>query len=132
MNKHTFRLVNDMVRQRAVQAIMAAPNGWIVEAKEPTRSTVQNAKMWAMLADVARAQPDGRQATPEVWKALFMNAMGFECAFETGLDGRPFPTGFRTSRLTVSQMRDMIEFIYAYGAQHGVRWSEPNPIEQAS
>ena len=53
-----------------------------------------------------------------------MNSLGHEVAFETGLDNRPFPIGFQSSRLTKAQMADLIEFIYAYGAEHNVKWSE--------
>ena len=84
-----------------------------------------NAKMWAMLSDVSRAKPEGRTHTPEVWKALFMSACGHAVQFEQGLDGTPFPVGFRSSRLSKAQMIDLIEFIYAYGSQHGVVWTEP-------
>jgi hypothetical protein len=61
---------------------------------------------------------------PEVWKAIFMAACGHEVQFEHGLDDRPFPIGFRSSRLTKAQMGDLIEFIYAYGSKHNIKWSE--------
>jgi hypothetical protein len=35
-----------------------------------------------------------------------------------------FPVGLRSSTLTVSQFSGLIELLYAYGAKHGVRWSE--------
>ncbi|MGL5733630.1 MAG: recombination protein NinB [Beijerinckiaceae bacterium] len=40
-----------------------------------------------------------------------------------GLDGRPFPQGFRSSRMTVAQMSAMIEYMTAWGAENGVRFS---------
>jgi hypothetical protein len=30
----------------------------------------------------------------------------------------------RTSKLNVKEFSDLIECIYAYGAEHGVKWSE--------
>lgn len=110
-------------RDYAKRLVDAAEPGTAITIRPATRSVEQNAKMWAMLSDVSRAQPDGRQHTPEVWKELFMHACGHACRFEVGLDGLPFPAGFRSSRLTVRQMADLIEFISAYGAEHGVRWS---------
>ena len=68
--------------------------------------------------------PEGRRHTPEVWKALFMNACGHDVQFETGLNGSPFPVGFRSSRLSKGQMSELIEFIYAKGAEWGVEWSD--------
>jgi hypothetical protein len=53
-----------------------------------------------------------------------MAACGHEVQFEHGLDDKPFPIGFRSSRLTKGQMGDLIEFIYAYGSKHNIKWSE--------
>ena len=93
----------------------------------PARSTDQNAKMWAMLSDISRARPEGRTHIPEVWKQIFMAALGYEVAFVMGLDNQPFPVGFKTSRLSKEQMSDLIEFIYEYGARHGVLWRDEAP-----
>jgi hypothetical protein len=109
-----------------------APAGAVLTIREATRSIDQNSKLWAMLSDVSRAMPDGRRHTPEVWKTLFMHACGHAVQFETGLNGQPFPTGFRSSRLTKSQMSDLIETIYAYGAEKGVVWTEPEAQERAA
>lgn len=124
MTGQTLILSNPVVRDRAKRMIDLAPEGAVVNIREATRNADQNAKMWAMLSDISRAKPDGRRLTPDDWKAVFMNACGWEVQFIEGLDGRPFPQGFRSSRLTKRQMADLINFIAAYGAQHGVRWSD--------
>ena len=80
--------------------------------------------MWAMLSDISAAKPEGRKHTPEVWKCLFMSACGHAVQFEIGLDDKPFPVGFRTSRLSKHQMADLITFIAEYGDRHGVKWSD--------
>jgi hypothetical protein len=117
-------------RERAIakRLIDYAPNGAVVTIKAATRSTDQNDKMWSMISDISRAKPDGRMHTPEVWKALFMHACGHAVQFEHGLDGQPFPVGFRSSRLTKQQMSDLIEFVYKYGAEKGVVWTEPEQV----
>lgn len=112
-------------RALAKRLIDAAPVDAVVKIGAAKRSTEQNDKMWAMLSDVSRAKPEGRMHTPDVWKSLFMHACGHAVQFEHGLDGQPFPVGFRSSRLNKAQMSDLIEFIYAYGSEHGVNWSEP-------
>lgn len=111
-------------RALACQLVQIAPQDAVVTIKEGTRSLDQNAKMHAMLSDISRAKPQGRKHTPEVWKALMMKACGHQVQFVLGIDGEPFPVGFRSSRLTKSQMSDLIEFIYQFGAEHGVRWSD--------
>ena len=108
----------------ACEIIRKAPKDAVFRVSAPTRSTGQNAKLWAMLSDISRAQPDGRKHPPETWKALAMHACGHAVQFETGLSGEPFPIGFRSSRLTKEQMSELIEFLYEYGARHGVRWSD--------
>lgn len=110
-------------RWRAHQLIDKAPERYVMEVREPRRTDDQNAKMWAMISDVSRAKPEGRRHTPDDWKAIFMHACGHEVQFEQGIDGRPFPTGFRSSRLSKQQMSDLIECIYEYGSRHGVQWS---------
>lgn len=112
-------------RAMAKRLIDAAPTDGVVNVSGPKRNLDQNARLWAMLSDISRAKPEGRHWTPETWKAAFMHSLGHQCQFAEGLDGSgPFPVGFRSSRLTVRQMADLITVIQEYGDRHGVRWSE--------
>lgn len=117
-------------RSQAHRIIDAAPEGHVFNVREPTRTSEQNDKMWAMIGDVSRDKPEGRRHTPDDWKAIFMNACGWDVQFLPGLDGKPFPSGFRSSRMTVRQMADLITFIQAYGDEHGVRWTDPDSREE--
>ena len=121
---HTVILHGPTCRDFARRIVDAAPNGSTVTVKPAKRTLDQNSKLWAMLTDVSIAKPDGRTHTPEVWKALFMNACGYEVQFLHGLDGNPFPAGFRSSKMSKDQMSELIEFIYAWGSEHGVPWRE--------
>lgn len=128
-------LILDGPRQRAIakQLIDRAPRDAILTIREATRSNEQNARMWAMLSDVSRAKPEGRMWTPETWKAAFMHSLGHQVQFCEGLDGSgPFPLGFRSSRLTVRQMADLITCIQEYGDRHGVRWTDPTLEDRAA
>ena len=111
-------------RAKAAELISRAPDGAVVNIRPAKRTTEQSDKMWAMLSDISRAKPMGRHHTPDDWKALAMNACGWECQFIEGLDGRPFPQGFRSSKMTKAQMSILIEWLYAFGAEHGVVWSK--------
>lgn len=93
------------------------------------RSKSQNDKMWAMLEDISQAKPEGRMMTREEWKCVFMQACGWEVQFLEGLDGRPFPAGFRSSKMTKAQMADLITFIQAKGDEWGVPWGEVRHYE---
>ena len=120
----TIKLIGTAQRDHAGKLMEQAPDGYIGTIKEPTRPLEQNARPWAMLTDVSKAIPDGRRHTPDDWKAIFMNAAGWEVQFVDGLDGRPFPSGFRSSRMSGKQMADLITFVMAFGDEHGVAWSE--------
>ena len=115
-------------RDTARALIDAAPDGHVVNVAAPKRNLDQNARMWAMLSDIARAAPEGRKWTTETWKCAFMHVLGHEITFSEGLDNTgPFPVGYSSSRLTVRQMADLITVIQEYGDRHGVRWTEPEP-----
>ncbi len=119
-----FILHSDRIRRNAMQAIADAPDGYVVTVAEAKRSGEQNNLLWALLTEIAQAKPEGRQWTPETWKSAFMHFLGHQVMFAEGLDGSgPFPLGFRSSQLTKKQMTDLIECIYAYGAEHGVAFS---------
>jgi hypothetical protein len=123
--RQTFIVHTERVRANALEAVRTAPPEYVVTVSPPGRSKDQNAKMWAMLNDVARAKPEGRNWVPETWKAAFMHHLGHQVMFADGLDGSgPFPVGFRTSRLTIRQMIDLIDCIYKYGDEHKVEWRE--------
>ncbi len=121
----TFILSHDMARRNALAAVSGAPPGYVVEVREPKRSLDQNAHLWALLTQLSAAKPEGREHTPDTWKLLVMHAAGHACQFEVGLDGRPFPVGFRSSKLTKRQCMDLIDWIYAYAAEQGVELVSP-------
>lgn len=125
---HRIILTGAEQRQRAQKLILRAPDGYVVSVSEPKRTAEQNDRMWAMLTDISHQKPLGRAHTPDDWKAIFMNACGWECQFVEGLDGRPFPQGFRSSQMTKGQMSKMIDFMMAFGAEHQIRWSEPQSL----
>ena len=111
-------------RAAAHALVDAAPEGAVLNIREAKRSTDQNAKLWACLSDISRqVLHNGRKYDTDMWKALMMKACSHEVQFIMGLDGNPFPVGFRSSRMTKAQMADLITFIIQYGDAQGVRWS---------
>jgi hypothetical protein len=111
-------------RQKAESLVNAAPSGSVLNIKPPRRTIPQNDRFWAMVSDISRAKPEGRVYPPEVWKALLMAEAGFKPLFEPSLDGMGvIPVGYKSSRLTKAEFSDLIEAAFAYGARHGVQWS---------
>jgi hypothetical protein len=121
-----IRLVGPSQRLLAHRLIDLAPANATVQIAAEVRTNDQNALLWSRLSDISRAKPQGRSHTPEVWKNLLMHACGHAVQFEQGLDGQPFPVGFRSSRLNKKQMGELLEFATAFGNEHGVVWSEPD------
>jgi hypothetical protein len=91
-----------------------------------TRSSAQNSRMWAMLADVAKqVEWHGKKLASTDWKHVFSAAITKQ-AVVPNLDGTGFVVlGQSTSDMTKREMSEMIELITAFGAQHDVVWSEP-------
>lgn len=123
MTGQTLILETPRARADAKRVIDAAPFGSVVSIKPPARTIDQNDLMWGLLSDISRAKPLGRRHTPDMWKALFMKACGHHVQFLEGLDGEPFPVGFRSSKLTKRQMSELVEFIFSYGDEHGVTFT---------
>lgn len=120
-------------RALACKLVRVAPDMSTVNIAAPQRTLDQNAKMWAMLSDLARAKPEGRRWTKDAWKAAHMHLLGHQVIFCEGLDDSgPFPIGFKSSALNKRQMADLITSIYEYGDRHGVQWSEPNPYAETT
>ena len=121
----TIILRDGRTRQIAAQLCGLAPVGSVVKVSPPKRTNEQNAKLWAMLSDVSRAKPQGRVLIPAHWKGLFMDMCGHKPIWEPSLDGDGVVNlGYKSSRLNKAQFSELIEAIAAYGAEHGVQWSD--------
>ena len=127
MSRALVILSSDADRNKAVSWCKGAPAGTRVEFKKTKRTIPQNDRMWAMLTDIAQqATHCGRKYKPEQWKAIFMQALGQEMEFLPSLDGKTFlPVGFRTSELSKDEMGELMELMTAWGADNGVRFSDP-------
>ena len=124
--RKVFRLANQAVRERVCEYVRNAPDGYRVEIKEPTRSLDQNDKLWAMLDDISKQIVwYGQKLSSADWKDMFTASLR-KARVVPGIDEGSFvPLGMRTSDMTKREMSDLIELIYAFGAQHDVRWTEP-------
>jgi hypothetical protein len=109
----------------------------VVEEKErerlhTRRTKEQNDKMWAMLAEFAEQAKhpyDIRKFSDDEWKVLLMHAMGQDLRLLPSLDGQTVvPYGGRSSHMTIAQMTEFIEFMYAKGTEYGVKFSDQEGI----
>lgn len=126
-SRATLILVSPEIRQRAAHWAAKLPEGTRIDFKGPKRTLPQNDRFWAMLSDVAtQKEHAGRKYTPDQWKILFMHACGREVQFIPSLDNATFiPWGQSSSDLSKAEMTELIEFIHAWGAEHGVLFHDP-------
>lgn len=104
----------------------------LIRITRPTRTLDQNAKVWPMLHDVSRqVEWYGQKLTPEEWKDVFTAALKKQRAVP-GIDGGFVILGAHTSRMTIRELSELVELVYAFGADHDVKWSEPKKQEKAA
>lgn len=98
------------------------PDGWRAEFKAPKRTDEQNDRLWELLDRVAKRMTlNGARYDKDSWKCIFMKAMGAEIKVLPMLDGTGiFPTGFRSSDLSVREMCDLQTFIEQWCAEKSV------------
>lgn len=94
-----------------------------VAPQKQTRSSEQNARMWAMLDEVSR-QVDwyGNRLTADEWKDLFTASLKKQRAVP-GIDGGFVVLGTRTSKMTVAEMGELMTLMEAFGAEHNVTFA---------
>jgi hypothetical protein len=125
MKKRTTITINTAEdRTRAHYWINRAPIGARFEFKGEQRTLEQNERVWAMLADLsAQLRWHGRALTKENWKLLFLDALEREYSAVPNLDGTGFVSfGGSSSDLSIAEASDLIELIFAFGAEHAVVW----------
>ena len=124
--KQTFILAHDVARQRALEAVRMAPDGYAVSVSEPTRSVSQNSAQWPILEAFAAQLEwpiNGRMAQldAEDWKAILTAAFRQELArVAPGLDGGMVLLGARTSKFSKREFSDWLEFLHSVAADRGV------------
>lgn len=102
----------------------------IVRPVKSRRTLEQNAKLWAMLGDIARQVPwavNGvmQHLDAEDWKNIMTATVRQEVRMAAGINGGFVLLGVSTKRMTVAELGELIEFMYSFGADRGVNWSEP-------
>ena len=95
--------------------------GTTVEFKKARRSPDQNRMLWAALGDVSKqVEWYGQYLPPEDWKDICTASLR-RARVVPGIDAGSFvPLGMRTSDMTKAELSDLLELIFAFGAERGV------------
>jgi len=124
IDKRLFRLVNNDVRQRAIDAIWGAPDGAQVVLSEPTRNLDQNARFHAICSELSKCGPEwgGRRRSGEEWKLLLISAHAQATEGDGemihGLEGEPIRLRESTSLMSKKRASSLIEYSEAFLAQN--------------
>jgi hypothetical protein len=111
-------------KQKALEAIDKAGDGYTVTIEEPKRSLDQNKKMWALLGEVSEQVVwHGLKLTPENWKDIFTASLRKQQVVP-GIDGSFVVLGASTSKMTKLELSDLIELIYAFGGEKEVKFGD--------
>jgi hypothetical protein len=113
-----------------LKSMLMAGQRVVVEIKPETRTLAQNARLWAMLTDVSK-QVDwyGRKLSQEEWKHVFTASLSKQDVVP-GIDGGFVVLGKSTSKMTKPEMSELQQLIEAFGAQHGVRFTAQEYVDQ--
>ena len=120
-----------------IKARLFAGHRLVLTLAPATRSSEQNRKLHAIIADVARqATWAGAKQDAETWKRLFVSAWcratGEPVTILPALDGHGVDlVPRRTSKLTKAECCELIEYITAWAVEHGVELDEFWPEELA-
>jgi len=136
-----FILTNEAVRRRAVGEVLSAPPGVVCVIRPARRNSEQNAKLHAMVSDIAR-QVDffGQRRDAETVKRLLVDAFarvkkdlgeplaGYGQVLPS-LDGSGcVQLGLQTRRFSKALMNEFIEYLHAWGSENDVRWTSADAV----
>ena len=133
MGEHT-KVIDGMVSIKPVldwayQLIAKGLAGGAVEIAirryEEKRSPQQNNKTWAMYTDIAeQLRWHHNQLSKEDWKILLTNEWKPQ-TIVPAISGNGFCVlNASTSKASKQDISELIEIVYCFGTQSGVKWSE--------
>ncbi|EAA9297970.1 recombination protein NinB [Salmonella enterica subsp. enterica] len=131
--KQRYCIVNDNVKRNLIDYIRSLPVNprapMVVEAREENRTDKQNRLMWPLLKDLSEQVVwYGEKLTKEEWKdvitVLVNQTKDQKQKSVPGINGGRVYFGVRTSKSSKSYMIDVIEAIYWFGTEKGVKFSE--------
>ncbi len=95
-----------------------------VREYKKTRSLEQNALLWASLTDISEQVVwHGITLKPEEWKDVLSSSLKKQRAVP-GIDGGFVILGARTSTMSIAEMSELMELIFAFGAERGVKFKQ--------
>lgn len=137
--KRLFILAHDIARQRALDAVKDAPDGYWITISEPIKSREQEEKYHAQIGDIAKwFRINGKPLNPDTLKRLLVDQFKHETRYDAelkplwdgmadlemmpSLDGqRVIVLGTQTRRFPKRLASAFIEWLNAWEAQNEVQ-----------
>jgi len=116
-----------------IKALLMAGHRLVLEVKQERRSLAENAMLHALLTQISnRVEWAGKKRDVETWKRLltaaWTRARGDHIEMLPALDGHGVDIVFRrTSQLTKAECAELIEFVLAWAAEHGIATGRVDP-----
>ncbi len=112
-------------RERALEAVRTALEGKIIEIRDKTRTSEQNALLHALLGKIANSATfAGKRRTLEQWKLIFVSghaiATGRPAEVVPGLEGEFLNLRESTASMGKSRLSSLIEYVLAWCAENGI------------
>jgi len=116
--KQTYILAHPIARQRAIDAVKQAPDGFVITVAEATRNLEQNAALWAILHEISEGVDwHGRKLSPTDWKNVFTASLR-RMDVVPNLEGTGFVAlGQSTSSMGKREFSDLLELANAFAAE---------------
>lgn len=125
-------------RQRAMEAVRTIDDGYVVTINAPTKRRIQEERYHAMIGDIAD-HAKGDMADHEDAKRILISAFRIDTRellakewaefgdirMGRGLRGEVVLLGIQSRNFTIKLASAFIEWLFAFGAEIGVPWSEP-------
>ena len=125
MSRALVEIKSDADRNLIATWARNVQEGTTVEFRAPRRSLDQNNLMWSLLDQISKqVNWYGQKLSSEDWKDVATASMR-RTRVVPGIDTGTFvPLGMRTSQMTKEEVSDLIELLYAFGAERGVKFRE--------
>lgn len=126
-----YILAHEQARQNAIQAVLEAPKGFVVDIREQTRTEGQNDLLWPILRCFSRQKTwpvNGRQEklTEEEWKDILTASYQGEVRLAQSIDKRSLVMlGARTSKMGKKAFADFITYVQATADDLGIKLDAP-------
>ena len=131
MDKQRYWLSSQTVRDKVCWQVKAAPDGSVVEIKDPKRSEDQSAHFHAICSDIAKSDLKwaGKKRTAAEWKRLLVSghAVATEepSEFVAGLEGEVVNIRESTALMSVRRASSLIEYTIAFAVSNNVVLHDP-------